>query len=56
MMHRTAAESCSVTATSQLSVLQEIGEHCQVYAPDLRFHGDSDKPKWVGNSGGLWCS
>ncbi|CAL5224510.1 g7207 [Coccomyxa viridis] len=26
--------------------VEEIAEHCQVYAPDLRFHGDSDKPKW----------
>ena len=35
--------------TEELCLLQKIAEHCQVYAPDLRFHGDSDKPKWVGD-------
>ena len=30
-----------------LRCTQEIGKRCQVYAPDLRFHGDSDKPQWV---------
>ncbi|KAK9904786.1 hypothetical protein WJX75_002581 [Coccomyxa subellipsoidea] len=25
---------------------QAIAKHCQVYALDYRFHGDSDRPKW----------
>jgi pimeloyl-ACP methyl ester carboxylesterase len=35
-------------ASMRLPMLQEIGKQCRVFAPDLRFHGDSDKPKWVG--------
>ena len=36
--------------TMHCPILQDIGKHCRVYAPDLRFHGDSDKPKWVGHT------
>ena len=44
------ARSEHANANIALSMLQEIGKHCRVYAPDLRFHGDSDKPKWVGHT------
>lgn len=44
------ARSELASAKNALSMLQDIGKHCRVYAPDLRFHGDSDKPKWVGHT------
>ena len=31
---------------------QEIGKTCRVYAVDLRFHGGSGRPEWVGDFSG----